>query len=469
MPVKLSIVMPAYNERRTIREIVARVLAVDLGGIERELVIVDDHSTDGTDKLLAELDGKDNVRVFRQTQNLGKGAAVARGLREASGDVLIVQDADLEYDPNEIPMLLGPILEGRADVVYGSRFLGSPRGHRVLYYWHAVGNRLLTLLSNMFTDLNLTDMETCYKAMTREVADRLDLQSKRFGIEPEITCKVARLRARIYEVPISYQGRTYAEGKKIGFKDALQAVWTILRFAWWEAPKDDVGARTLRRMAKLVQYNKWLHDHFDAYLGKRILEVGAGVGNQTKYFTDREFVVASDVEPHYVRELTATIGRSSNVRVASYRFPLPDDARTQLKHEGIDTIVCLNVLEHIEDDRNTLKDFAAVLPEGGHLVLLVPSMPSLYGTLDIHLDHFRRYDKDPLRKLLAECGFECETLHYVNRLGVFGWWLNSRVLKRKVLPRGQLAVFRYMLPLLKHEQKHPPSFGLSLLALARRK
>jgi SAM-dependent methyltransferase len=312
-------------------------------------------------------------------------------------------------------------------------------------------------------------METCYKAMTREVADRLDLQSKRFGVEPEITCKVARLRARIYEVPISYQGRTYAEGKKIGFKDALQAVWTIIRFSRWEAPKDDVGARTLRRMAKLSEYNKWLHDHFDGYLGKRILEVGAGVGNQTKYFTDRELVVASDVEPHYVRELTATIGRAGNVRVASYRFPLPVDAREQLQRDGIDTIVCLNVLEHIEDDRNTLKDFAAVLPQGGHLVLLVPSMPALYGTLDVHLDHFRRYDQEPLRKLLADCGFECDTLRYVNRVGVFGWWLNSRVLKRKVLPRGQLAVFRWIMPLLKFEQKHPPSFGLSLLALARRK
>jgi len=184
---KLSIVMPAFNERRTIREIVAKVLAVPLPGIEKELLIIDDGSTDGTRDIINELDGRDGIRAIYQPQNMGKGAAVARGFVEATGDILVIQDADLEYEPNEYSVLLRPILDGEAEVVYGSRFLGTTHGHRVLYFWHSVGNKVLTLISNAFTDLNLTDMESCYKAMTRDVAKKLDLRSQRFGVEPEIT------------------------------------------------------------------------------------------------------------------------------------------------------------------------------------------------------------------------------------------------------------------------------------------
>jgi glycosyltransferase involved in cell wall biosynthesis len=467
---KLSIIIPVYNERGTLAESVRRVLAVDLGAIDKEIMLVDDGSTDGSRQIIEELATRHaSVNAVFQPQNMGKGAAVAEGISRSTGDLVIIQDADLEYEPAEYPLMLAPILRGEADVVYGSRFLGAPGGRRVLYFWHTVGNSLLTLISNAFTDLNLTDVETCYKLMTREIVSRLELESQRFGIEPEITCKVARLRARIYEVPISYHGRTYAEGKKIGWKDAFSALWTILKFARWEAPTDDAGAITLRRMARLGGYTKWLHDRFDHYLGQRILEVGSGIGNHTMHFAGRERVIASDIETHYLRELRTRFGRHSNVRIASFRFPLSEEDRADLRNERIDTIVCSNVLEHIEQDRETLIDFASELSPGGRLVLLVPALPALYGSLDVHLQHFRRYTKSHLAQLVAAAGFEVDDVRFLNRPGVFGWWFNSRVLRRTVLPKGQLRAFGWLEPFLRWEEKHPPSFGLSLLVLAHKK
>jgi len=228
-PTKISIVIPVYNEQRWVEKLLARVLAADTCGLDKEIVLVDDCSTDGTAEILAALAAKHpQIRLCRQQLNRGKGAALRRGFREATGDVILVQDADLEYDPRDYPTLLKPILEDNADAVFGSRFLGGP--HRVLFYWHSVGNTVLTTLSNMFTNLNLTDMETCYKVFRASLLKDLTLEQERFGIEPEITAKLARSGARIYEVPISYAGRTYAEGKKINWKDGVKALYCIVRY-----------------------------------------------------------------------------------------------------------------------------------------------------------------------------------------------------------------------------------------------
>ncbi len=222
---KLSVVIPVYNEKATVREILERVRAVNL---PKEIIIVDDFSTDGTREILQELGSADDLKVVLQARNMGKGAALRAGFESVTGDIVVIQDADLEYDPAEYPVLVQPILANKADVVYGSRFLSGP--HRVLLFWHYLGNKMLTTLSNMMTDLNLTDMETCYKVFRASVLKEIKLREDRFGFEPEFTAKIAKARCRVYEVPISYSGRDYFEGKKIGWKDGVAAIYFILKY-----------------------------------------------------------------------------------------------------------------------------------------------------------------------------------------------------------------------------------------------
>ena len=463
----LSVIVPVFNERGTIRKLLERVRAVP---IKKEIIVVDDGSTDGTAGILRELaatggDPMNRLQVIFHERNAGKGAAVRTGISHVTGDITLVQDADLEYNPDEYPNLIAPILANQADVVFGSRFLGGTR--RVLFFRHTIGNKLLTFFSNLCTDLNLTDMETCYKVFRTDVLRRMRLVSNRFGIEPEITAKVAKLGCRIYEVPISYHGREYWEGKKIGWRDGVAAIWTILKYAIIDDQENtDPGYKTLQRLRQLRRYNEWVWNRLAPYVGERVLEVGCGVGNFTRFLRHRERVVATDNNQQYLALLRNSFERFDNIEVRAVDWAAP--ARDGLGAQRFDTILCLNVLEHIENDDNALATFASLLDPGGRLILQVPALHRLYGEIDRAIGHFRRYERDELTAKLRTHGFEVEEARYFNVPGILAWYVNSVLLKRRTVPGLQARLADLLVPWLALEQRWRPEAGMALIAVGRK-
>lgn len=461
---KLSVLMPVYNEARTLEEIIGRVLSAPVD-LDIEIVAVDDGSVDDSVEILNQMAAVDDrIVVVEHPVNLGKGRAIRTAIDRMTGDIGIVQDSDLEYDPQEYPRILQPILDGRADAVYGSRF-GYSEVRRVLFYWHSLGNKLLTTLSNMANDLNLTDMETCYKAVRADVLKRLRLTSDRFGFEPEITSRLAKSGARIYEVPISYHGRTYAEGKNIGWRDGLEALWLIFKFRFIDTqPTSNSGKATLDGMSRAPSVATWTLEQFGDNLGGRVLEAGCGIGNLTGKLLGLEEVVCLDIDNAYIEDVEKRYGHLRNVTVK--RGDLQDPA-TYASLGEFDSVLSVNVLEHLGDPVSALRGFHEVLRPDGKALILVPAHPWLYSAADEAMEHRKRYTGSELREELESAGFRVESISEFNRLGVFGWWFNKLIGKESI-SSWQGALFSMLMPLARVVEKIAALPGLSLVAIGRK-
>ncbi len=463
--IKLSIVMPCYNERATIREILRRVSNLN---VPKEIIVVDDHSTDGTREILKKIekDGQiENLKIAFHEKNMGKGAALRTGFSMVKGEITAVQDADLEYDPAEIPKLMEPILDGRADVVFGSRFAGG--SHRVLFFWHMTGNKFLTFLSNMFTNLNLTDMETCYKVFRTDILKKIKLVSNRFGFEPEFTQKVARLGCKIWEMPVTYSGRDYTEGKKITWKDGIAALYTIVRHGLLDdTPPELSGFYTLQNLRRSEKASAFIYSAVKPYLGESIVEIGARAGHITRFLAQQG------------RKITACEGDPENFRTLEKLFKYHGDvtllqssmieAVTKVNITQNDTVVMINSPACTDDDK-LLSELSKNCPEGTAVVVTLPAHPSLFGALDRSLGYKRRYSKHDIKKLAEKYGFEIEIIKYFNSLSYVGWLAASKVLKRKKIGKFSIAMFNIILPFIKIIDSLRPPFGLSLLAVMRKK
>ncbi|HMC28375.1 MAG TPA: glycosyltransferase, partial [Verrucomicrobiae bacterium] len=463
---RLSILIAAFNEELTLRRCVERVLSVRLpAGLDREVVLVDDGSTDNTWSIALELAvSHPEIKVFRQEENQGKGAALRRAISEMSGDLAVFQDADLEYDPSDFQRLLRPILDGRADVVFGSRFLGEER--KVLYFWHSAGNRLLTLFANMLNNLNLSDMETCYKAFAADRLRAIPIVSNRFGIEPEITAKVARNRLRVYEVPVSYNGRTYEEGKKIDWRDGLAAFWFIFRFRF-SSNYAHPAKVALDALEQAPKFNQWMYDSIKPFLGKQLVELGCGRGNLSKLLKSHGRLLLTDNRPDYLQELRRKWPDEKKLEIAT--LDLCESAQYQrLRTFQPDTVVCLNVLEHVKDDEAVLANLYAVLPKDARLVFLVPFNPKLTSEFDRQIGHFRRYSKGELEAKMTKAGFLIERQFFFNKVGVLAWWLGNKLSRQRTITAWQLKLYNFLTPFFRLIDRCLPTTGLSTVVIARK-
>jgi glycosyltransferase involved in cell wall biosynthesis len=466
---RLSILMPVYNERTVVERCLVQVLTAPLPEeMERELIIVDDRSTDGTWLILERLAAsRPEIRLFRHEVNQGKGAAIRTAIQQATGDFCIIQDADLEYDPAEYPRILRPLLDGHADAVFGSRYMAGEQ-RRVLFFWHSMINKGLTVISNMFCNLNLTDMETCYKAFRTDLLKSIPIRSNRFGFEPEVVMKTAKRMFRIYEVPISYHGRTYEEGKKIGWKDGIKALGTILRFwAIDDLYVEPYGRGMLNNLNGTPQYLNWLAAVLRPHMGDTVLEIGAGIGSFGARLMGRRYeYVVTEKDPLYLHALRNRFLRTPNVCVRA----LDPEVTSGLEdlRETFDTVLCINQLEYFEDPAPTVAAIQKTLKPGGRLLVLVPQGPGLYGTIDRAMGHKRRFRLRELKDLLFKSGFEVDKVYQLNKIGALAWAVYGGPLGRKSVSKLTLKVFDKTVWIWRRINPILPWRGLSLVVVARK-
>ena len=472
----LSVIVPAYNEQHLVAPSIDRLrLLGESPFLDRvRVIVVDDGSSDGTAAALEQFSrsladapaSKLDWTFIRHPSNQGKAAAIRTGLVYADTELTVIHDADLEYHPQDLLKMVKVFLQEPADAVFGSRFLAGEY-RRVLFFRHEIGNRLLTLMSNIVSDLNLTDMETCYKMVRTDLLKSIPLAGRGFEIEPEITIKLAKRAARIFEVPIRYSGRTYQEGKKIGVKDGFRAVAAIIRFACSDHvyAEDEYGSQILGRLNRAPRFTQWMADVIRPFIGERVLEIGAGTGNLTLQLIPRKLYYASDINPHYLTYLKNLIPDHPYLRVGYTDGEKHDSYPLD---EKFDTVICLNVVEHLENDFGALRNIRDALEENGRAIVLVPCGPGLYGTLDKVLGHYRRYSKAQFTELAARAGFHLEALLSFNRFGSPAWWLNGRLLRRKTFGLWQIKMLNFMTPLVRVIDKCLPLPPLSIIAVLRK-
>lgn len=473
----LSVIVPVYNEQYLVAASLARLKVLGESPLLDSItvIVVDDASTDGTPAALATfrstLDSERTDRKFswvwlRHETNRGKGAGIRTALSHVDTELVVIHDADLEYHPSDLLKMVEVFLLEEADAVFGSRFMAG--GYkRALFFRHALGNKLLTFLCDLVCDLNLTDMETCYKMVRADLLKSVPLESSTFDVEPELAIKLAKRGGRIFEVPINYSGRTYLEGKKISWKDGARAFWAILRYAASDRiyAEDERGGEILERVNRAPRFNAWMAEVIRPYVGNRVLEIGAGTGNISVHLMPRSVYWATDVKTHYLEFLTTLRATRPYMQVG---YTNAVEAGSFPAREAFDTVVCLNVIEHIEDDVGALHNIRGALENGGRAIILVPCGPRLYGSLDEVLGHFRRYTEPHLTEVVEQAGFRLERILKFNRLGVLAWWLNGRLLRRKTFALGQIRMLNLLTPVFRMLDPALPLPPLSLIAILRK-